>query len=512
MPVGLAVQIKRPWWLTFAAGGDLLAALVARSDAAARLFDPEVRRIIMYSYTHSWACRADKDGCWWALDSAFASPHLIANSDEQLLAGRRFTEAGQSGHGNAGVLFIARGSWALRNWLFDPDEFAPDIRDRIRRITTRLQILAGHGLDAPEPDWPQPTPADQTSTPHSSLPITEAPAEQPTAVQPVVRSFPSFRTKVIRFVSLHQPAQARPKDPSRKDQGGAYEDQGGAYEDQGGAYEDQGGAYEDQGGAYEDQGGAYEDQGGAYEDQGDAEETSCLSCTHAERKENGDRYTQELTFHPAGRGESGMISVPAPRTKSLFGVTHVESGPVMVTPGFRIPRPMPPTRVHKPPIVLRGTGDEIIRQLRAAGELDDLVKKERMSQYPVASRPQDSFTSHQIRAAQALQQSRDLSRRSARFPGRNLEYASQGSRDTHDIPPQPYTRPQAAPQAAPQACGSGFGTEPPASSPASASMLNDPYQRRARMQKVASYLPPDVVRTIAPGSSLAPPKTPRGRR
>ena len=144
MPIGLAVEVHRPWWITLAAGGEMLAALLARPRAAESLLDPALRRVIMYSYTHAWACRGEHDGTWWALDAAFASPHLIANSDEALLANPRVRDAANYGHGNAGIVFVARTDFALKHWAtLDPLAFPEPQREAVLAVVNRVRKAAG---------------------------------------------------------------------------------------------------------------------------------------------------------------------------------------------------------------------------------------------------------------------------------------------------------------------------------------------------------------------------------
>lgn len=242
MPIGLAVEVHRPWWITLAAGGEMLAALLARPGAAESLIDPALRRMIMYSYTHAWACRGEHDGTWWALDAAFASPHLIANSDEALLANPRVRDAANYGHGNAGVVFVARTDFALKHWAtLDPLAFPEPQREAVLAVVNRVRkaagmprlvieaVAAGGGASPTEQEAEDVDAAPSADTGSSLQPAEAAelvggsssgalrwerpspekagagaPAWAGTAkdFRPAERKFPSFQSKVIRFTAL----------------------------------------------------------------------------------------------------------------------------------------------------------------------------------------------------------------------------------------------------------------------------------------------------------------------
>jgi hypothetical protein len=243
MPIGLAVEVQRPWWITLAAGGDMLAALLALPDARDRLIDPALRRMVMYSYTHAWACRGEPDGTWWALDPAFASPHIIANSDEALLANPRVRDAAAMGYGNAGVVFVVRTDFALQHWAsLDPLAFPEPLRDATLAVVNRVRRAAGmanrvleavaggpegaasepkanEAGAASEPkaneagaaSEPKANEAGSRGSQEAAGPTTPLPAPTPPAPpRSSTSKFPSFRSRVIRFTGNADPLRATP--------------------------------------------------------------------------------------------------------------------------------------------------------------------------------------------------------------------------------------------------------------------------------------------------------------
>jgi hypothetical protein len=169
-----------------------------------------------------------------------------------------------------------------------------------------------------------------------------------------------------------------------------------------------------------------------------------------------DEDTSRMPAPGYSISHAGEIRIPAPRSKSMFGITHVSGAPVRVTPRFNIPAPLPK---RKETIVLRGTEAEILNQLRSIEELDELVRKDRHGHAPVRTpgSERDPVVVKQVLAAQQLQRVKTV----AASRGPSLVRGEVQDEDQGE----------------------------------------ENRQRLARMQQIAAYLPPEVVRQVAPGDT-----------
>jgi len=557
MPLGLAVEIKRPWWISLAVGGEMLAALLRLPDAHTRLIDPSLRRIIMYSFTHTWACRGCPDQTWWILDPDLKEPHPFAASDALVLANTRVTQAAEHGHGGAGVIFFATHEFALRHWQFDIPEF--------RSLVQRVQFVARRFGPIPPREEAATTEglpvgrrsadgaaggdeaaekantakgsnetsegADSTRSEPTTLSLAqeETQAAPPTTAPPLLgRRFPSFKPVVIKFASLPQRGERAGYELARTkaEDGDEVETQEEDDEAEQHTCDDEAEQHtcddeaeaqaeddeaEEQAGYDEAEAQAEDDEA---EEQADYEEAAAArsqlarmtpnearasrrapttwrhtvsSAPDAEAAEAGYAHPmlklrqgsrpnlRQGAGHrrdaiPAGDDEdtsrmpapgysishAGEIRIPAPRSKSMFGITHVSGAPVRVTPRFNIPAPLPK---RKETIVLRGTEAEILNQLRSIEELDELLRKDRHGHAPVRTpgSERDPVVVKQVLAAQQLQRVKTV----AASRGPSLVRGEVQDEDQGE----------------------------------------ENRQRLARMQQIAAYLPPEVVRQVAPGDT-----------
>ena len=508
MPIGLAVERKRPWWVTVALAGSSLAAVLSRIPAAS-LLDPFLRRCVLFDGAHTYACRGDKHGHWYAIDRNHA-PTRIADSDQALLSSRRFEEAGRSHI--AGVVFVARTEFAQSRWLPAFEEYVRAQRQSpqprhpsplpaiIKRLVNRFggkesgelpTLPQSEHLPTPPSGSPPILPGDRDESrcaakgsPPDNEVVDSAPTPSPPDDEVVDSGSPPSAAKggagtpsaakgspptpeetplrsTTRHLTLsHRSCTVRPFPGFRANK-----------------------VLIIRGAAAAGGGGVEMDKPKVAQASPQVAQVPRL-CPQQERvRQQAARQAEQILNRarqfqasqdeePGGAQETFArrpVSIPAPRTRSMFGVTYVANGPVRVAPTFAMPPP-PPSR---PPITLQGNENQVMQQLAAVRELDEILRMEKVARGVLDmghARERGSEVAKQQRADPIAQRQMMAARRVAHL--RSMQGAASQR-------------------------GAGLeqrGTRP---SLTEVSQFHHPHARL--MTQLASRLPTDVVSAMAPG-------------
>jgi hypothetical protein len=400
LPMGIAVELRRPWWFTMAASGEFLAALLREGHP----FDPQLRRCIVYDRTHAWACCAAQQG-WWSLDATLRSPRLVATNDENMLLHRTVVEASASRSGTAGVIFVATLSHARLVWATQLRRVAEGVHgeaaaEHARALLRRIARIAGQTVGGEEwkAEWTpsglstrsRPCEAPAKVSRGGSSARSEGVPGPAAARSPAAAVTESGRPEVDSSWEPLEVTTTRPAGrtaplvlPSLNDQPG-----GGLHSTplpHPRPFRQRPVVPQPYAASFASEANTYQGQS-REEEEGQEREVF-------EEDEEAARATLFAPLRPA--------RMVAPRRETLFGVTHVPAGPVRASPRFPMPRPMP----DAPRLVLRGSGgDDIAHQLRLVSEMETALRSpqeaHRLARL-TAQMPEDLVRQVQARARMA---------------------------------------------------------------------------------------------------------------
>jgi hypothetical protein len=428
LPMGIAIELRRPWWITIAVSPELLCELGGGRAGAAEAMDMELGRCILYGLTHAWAVRAGtSEGRrgWWSLDSSLRSPRFVAAAAEGGQADHSLGDHPLGRHiastGARGVLLVASLRHARNVWVprlteiargdSTHAEHAVSILRRIARLAGSSAPTpvgsggrgpAGKGdpqakeLTSPVPPL-RPSPriflptvrADSSWEPASPAahepgetrgPVTEQRTEgKPRLARPMYTPRPPASRTVPAAQSLYTP---RPPASRTLSAAQSFSAAQSLYTPRPPAAQSLSIARPfavvrppstdcpEEG---NEQGYEGEDGTSGYEQGYEGEDGTSGYEQGYEGEHGTSGYEEGANGDEGVRGHAPLrpARMIAPRRQTLFGITHVSNGPVKVTPRFSIPRGMPGTGGSSPfRVTLQASSDaDIAHQLRLVQEL-----------------------------------------------------------------------------------------------------------------------------------------------
>jgi hypothetical protein len=109
MPMAFMIELAQSDWITWVVPGHLLRNdTLAQAQSRRDLVDPTLRRMIVFSQSHTWCCRGTAEATWYNLDSAGHSLQPTAHSDEQIVS---------YAANHTGAVFVATKEHVRRVWV-----------------------------------------------------------------------------------------------------------------------------------------------------------------------------------------------------------------------------------------------------------------------------------------------------------------------------------------------------------------------------------------------------------